>query len=92
MNEVTVRLPAPLRDLADGRGEVVVRADTLEAALAALGARYPTLRSHLFGADGRLRAYVNTYVNERDARALEGGATRLASGDAVTLVASIAGG
>lgn len=89
---VTVRLPAPLRPYADGRDAVVVGGRTVGEALGALVERYPVLRRHLYADDGRLRAYVNVYLNEEDVRHLEGEATVVAEGDVLTIVPSIAGG
>lgn len=89
---VRVRLPGPLRDLADGRPEVEVSGATVGAALDDLVARHPGLRRHLRTEAGGLRAHVNVYVNEDDVRFLRGEATALSAGDAVTLVPSIAGG
>ncbi|HSM08892.1 MAG TPA: ubiquitin-like small modifier protein 1 [Gemmatimonadota bacterium] len=92
MITVPVRLPTPLRPLADGRAEVEVPADTVGEALSTLVARYPTLRRHLYDEDGALRDYVNAFVNEDDVRVLDGSATKLAPGDRLTILPSIAGG
>jgi molybdopterin converting factor small subunit len=92
MITVPVRLPTPLRAFAEGRAEVEVPAETVGEALSTLAARYPTLRRHLYGENGALRDYVNAFVNEDDVRVLDGAATRLAPGDRVTILPSIAGG
>ncbi len=89
---VTVRIPTPLRPFTGGAAEVALAGETVGAVLATLTEQYPALRPHLYDADGRLRNFVNAFVNEEDVRHLDGTHTRLASGDAVTLVPSIAGG
>ncbi|MGH7481425.1 MAG: ubiquitin-like small modifier protein 1, partial [Longimicrobiales bacterium] len=95
MSDVAVRIPAPLRPFTADAAEVVLAAGTAATvadALDALITRHPKLRLHLFHEDGRLRPFVNLYVNEQDVRALDGTATRLEAGDALTIVPSIAGG
>ncbi len=89
---VTVRLPAPLRAYAEGRDAVEVAGRTVGEALGALAERHPVLRRHLYAEDGRLRAYINVYLNEDDVRYLNGEATVVAEGDVLTIVPSIAGG
>lgn len=89
---VTVRIPAPLRDHAGGRAEIKIEAATAREALELLALRHPALRRHLFTDEGRLRGYVNVYVNQDDTRGLAGEATAVAAGDVVSIVPSIAGG
>jgi sulfur-carrier protein adenylyltransferase/sulfurtransferase len=89
---VTVRIPTPLRGYAGGAAEVHVSAPTVGDALTHVVERYPQLRPHLYDEHGQLRNFVNAYVNEDDVRALDGTATKLREGDAITLVPSIAGG
>lgn len=89
---VAVRLPGPLRELAGGAVAVAVEAATVGEALDALVARHPGLRRHLWTDDGSLREHVNVFLNEEDIRSGAGEASRVAEGDEVTVVPSIAGG
>jgi len=89
---VTVQIPSPLRRFTGNSGEVAVEGDTVDAALADLMRRYPQLEPHLFGDDGQVRSFVNVFVNDNNIRYAEGGATRVASGDTVSIIPSIAGG
>ncbi|MBX6363476.1 MAG: molybdopterin-synthase adenylyltransferase MoeB [Gemmatimonadetes bacterium] len=89
---VTIRIPTPLRACTAGHAEVSVEGGSVGEALAALVAEHPRIRRHLFGEDGRLRGFVNVYVNEEDVRAREGVNTPLADGDTLVIVPSIAGG
>ncbi|MFW6078488.1 MAG: molybdopterin-synthase adenylyltransferase MoeB [Gemmatimonadota bacterium] len=89
---VTVRIPAALRDCADGRAAVAIRASTAGAALEAVVARHPAMRRHLFEDGGGLREFVNLYVNEIDVRDRRGLETPVTEGDVLTVVPSIAGG
>lgn len=60
--------------------------------MAALVAKYPDVRRHLYKEDGKLRAFVNLYLNDEDIRYLEKEATALKDGDTLSIVPSIAGG
>lgn len=89
---VTVRIPGPLRALADGADEIMVAARSVGAVLDALLSDHPGLRRHLRTERGSLREHVNIFLNEDDIRFLDGTDTTVASGDTVTIVPSIAGG
>lgn len=93
MHTVTVLIPIPLRDQADGKERVELVAATVGDALELLTARHPGLKRHLFDDDGRLRRFVNVYLNDADIRYLdEGNRARLEEGDEIRIVPSIAGG
>jgi adenylyltransferase/sulfurtransferase len=89
---VTVHIPTPLRPYVDGRTAVETEKGTVAQILERLTTEHADLRAHLFGEDGRLRSFVNVYVNERDIRDLERGETPATDGDDVSIVPSIAGG
>lgn len=58
----------------------------------ALVAQHPDVRRHLYTEDGKLRAFVNLYVNDEDIRYLQKEATAVKEGDDISIVPSIAGG
>lgn len=87
-----VRVPTPLRPYTEGQKEIEVEADTVGGALHSLAETYPGLEKHLFDDEGKLRSYVNVFVNEDDVRGLDGEDTPLGADDQVTIVPSIAGG
>ncbi|MGH7730760.1 MAG: ubiquitin-like small modifier protein 1 [Candidatus Eiseniibacteriota bacterium] len=87
-----IHIPTPLRPYVDRQAVVQVEGATVAEALAALVARHPELRRHLYDDDGRLRRYVNVYRNDDDVRHLERGATPLRADDTLSIVPSIAGG
>ncbi len=89
---VVVRIPGPLRSLTDRTDEVKVGGSTVAEVLERLVVRYPGLRRHLLTDTGGVRDYVNVFVNEEDARTLDGVATAVGPGDTITIVPSIAGG
>jgi adenylyltransferase/sulfurtransferase len=87
-----VLIPTPLRPYTNQQDTVEVDGTTVGELLHALTARYSDLRRHLYSDDGKLRSFVNVYVNDDDIRYLEREATTLKSGDIVSIVPSVAGG
>jgi molybdopterin converting factor small subunit len=89
---VKVIIPTPLRPYAGKQESVEVQAATVAEALAALTTRFTDLKRHLFSDDGRLRSFVNVYVNDEDIRYLQKDQTSVREGDTISIVPSIAGG
>jgi molybdopterin converting factor small subunit len=89
---VKVIIPTPLRPYASKQESVEVAAKTVGEALTALTTQFSELKKHLFSDDGRLRSFVNVYVNDEDIRYLEKEQTSVRDGDTVSIVPSIAGG
>ncbi len=87
-----IQIPSPLRQYAGKQSTVSVPAQTVGEALAGLVAQHPDLKRHLYNDDGKLRAFVNVYVNDEDMRYLQKEATALKDGDTISIVPSIAGG
>ncbi len=89
---VKILIPTPLRSYVGGANEVTVEAGTVGDALSRLVERHGQLKKHLYSEDGRLRSFVNVYVNDEDVRYLNKGETLLAEKDVVSIVPSVAGG
>ena len=87
-----IHIPTPLRPYAAGQPHVEVSGTTVSEALANLTTTHPDLRKHLYGEDGKLRAFVNVYVNDEDIRYLQRENTPVQNGDNLSIVPSIAGG
>jgi len=87
-----IHIPTPLRQYAGKQADVAVEAGTVAEALLALVAKHPELRRHLYTNDGKLRAFVNVYLNDEDVRYLQKEATALTDSDTISIVPSIAGG
>ena len=68
----TLRIPSPLRSYTGGQAEINVQGDNVAAAMGELVGRYPSLRQHLYSEDGKLRPFVNLYLNQEDIRHLQG--------------------
>jgi len=89
---ITVEIPTPLRRFTGDAAAVAVEGTTVGAALAALVERHPSLGRHLYSDEGKLRSFVNVFLNDRDVRHLQAGETPLSDGDTVSIIPSIAGG
>ena len=89
---VTIRIPTPLRSITGGNAAVEVEADTVGAALDALGEQYPGINKHLRDKNGRVRRFVNIFLKDEDVRFLQKEATPVEDGDELLIVPSIAGG
>lgn len=88
----TIKLPAVLRQQANGERAIEVEAGTIGDAVQALVGRHPGLAEQLLTSDGELHRFVNVYLNGRDVRYLEGLATPVAERDEIRLLPAIAGG
>jgi len=90
---MTIFIPTPLRAYAAGKDAVEVNAATIAGALDELTLEYPDLRKHLFTNEGKVRAFVNIYLNDEDVRYLPAKeATQVSAGDTLSIIPSIAGG
>ena len=87
-----VLIPTPLRQFTAKQDSVTVPGATVGEVLAALTTEYPDLRKQIFTEEGKLRSFVNVYLNDEDIRYLGKDATPAADTDTVSLVPSIAGG
>lgn len=89
---VKVRIPTPLQKLTNNQSEVACDAATINDMLADLEKRHPGIRERICDNEGKLRRFVNIYVNEEDIRFLEGQDTKLKAGDDISIIPAIAGG
>jgi adenylyltransferase/sulfurtransferase len=81
-----------LRSYTDEHESVRLEGKTVAEVLGNLTAQYRQLKQHLYTEDGKLRNFVNVYVNDEDIRYLERENTRLKDEDTVSIVPSVAGG
>jgi molybdopterin converting factor small subunit len=87
-----VLIPTPLRQYAGKQDAVQLAGATVGEVLHSLTSQYSDLRRHLYNDEGKLRSFVNVYVNDEDIRYLSKEATPLKDADTVSIVPSIAGG
>ena len=88
----TIHIPTPLRPFTDKKESVEVSGATVGELLKDLTARHDGLKKHLYTDDGRLRNFVNVYLNDEDIRYLQKESTTLSDSDTISIVPSIAGG
>lgn len=89
---VKVIIPTPLRQYAGKHESVDLNATTVGEALHSLTTQFGELKRHLYSEEGKLRSFVNVYVNDEDIRYLQKEKTALQQGDTISIVPSIAGG
>ncbi|MGA8035955.1 MAG: MoaD/ThiS family protein [Candidatus Acidiferrales bacterium] len=89
---VKVMIPTPLRAYAGKQQSVEVSATNVGEALRALTTQFADLKKHLYNDEGKLRSFVNVYVNDEDIRFAQKDATPVKDNDVVSIVPSIAGG
>jgi adenylyltransferase/sulfurtransferase len=87
-----IHIPTPLRQYVGKQATVEVNGTTVAEALTSLISQHPDLKKHLYTDEGKLRAFVNLYVNDEDIRYLQKEATAVQDGDSISIVPSIAGG
>lgn len=89
---VKVIIPTPLRQYVGKQESVQIEANTVGEALAGLTTQYSDLRRHLYNDEGRIRSFVNVYLNDEDIRYLRKEQTPVSENDVLSIVPSIAGG
>src|SRR6266571_4074708 len=89
---VKLEIPTALRQFAGKQASVEFNAATVGEALKQLTGTYADLRKHLYAEDGRLRNFVNIYLNDEDIRYLQKEKTPVKPGDSLSIVPSVAGG
>ncbi len=89
---VTVRIPQPLQKLTQGKSEVDSEGTTARDLIENLETQFSGIRERLLDDSGKLRRFVNVYLNDEDIRFLEDLDTSVSEGDTVSIVPAIAGG
>jgi molybdopterin converting factor small subunit len=87
-----ILIPTPLRQFANGQDAVEINGATVGEILDQLTTQHPDLRKNLFNDEGKLRSFVNVYLNDEDIRYLSKSATAAKDSDTISIVPSIAGG
>jgi MoaD family protein len=88
---IKVQIPTPLRQHAEGQVEVEASGASVQAVLDDLTAKYPALKDRLFS-EGRVRQFINLWLNDEDIRYLDNLATPVKDGDELAIVPAVAGG
>ena len=88
---VKIEIPTPLREHTAGKADVDVKGATVQEALADLVKQYPTIGPKLFDG-GKLRPYINIFLNDEDIRYLDEMQTAVKDGQLIALIPAVAGG
>ncbi|MBD2717749.1 MULTISPECIES: MoaD/ThiS family protein [unclassified Synechococcus] len=89
---IQVLIPTPLQKFTNDEASVSLEATSIDGLLQALEGRYPGIQARLCDESGKLRRFLNLYVNSEDIRFLDNQATVLSDGDEVSIVPAVAGG
>ncbi len=87
-----VLIPTALRQFAGKNDSVEVSGSTVGEVMNALTQQYGDLRKQLYNDEGKMRSFVNVYLNDEDIRYLSKDKTEVKEGDTLSIVPSIAGG
>ncbi len=88
-----VLIPSPLRPYTDNQEAVEIEGSSVGEVMRNLIARYGDLKRHLYTEEGKLRNFVNVYLNDEDVRDLaEGDNTPVGEEAVISIVPAIAGG
>ena len=89
---VKVRIPTPLQTLTNNQPEVSIEGATVGELIEKLNTKYPGLKERVCDESGKVRRFINIFVNEQDIRFLEKEDTAVKEGDEISIVPAIAGG
>ena len=86
------RIPGALRNLTDGRADVVVEATTVRDALVELDRKHPGIAARVIDAASSIKPHIRIFVGADDIGALAGLDTAVGERDEIAIVPAIAGG
>lgn len=89
---ITVRIPAPLQKLTQNQAEVKAGGASIKELIENLEKSFPGIKERICDETGKVRKFINIYVNEEDIRFLQLDKTPLKDGDEVSIIPAIAGG
>ena len=87
-----VRVPAPLQRLTQSQTEIEVSGTNVREMIEDLEKRFPGIKDRICEETGKIRRFINIYVNEEDVRFLQQEETPIRDGDEVSIIPAIAGG
>lgn len=90
---INIMIPAPMRGFTGNQAKVAIESGaTVVEVLQSLTDQYPGVRERIFDSSGRLRRFINVYLNGDDIRGLDGETTAVKSGDEIGIIPAMAGG
>jgi len=92
MAKVKVRIPTPLQKLTQNKPEVESNAGNIKELVLDLEKQFPGIKDRILDDKGKIRRFINFYVNDEDIRFLKQDETPLSDGNEVSIIPAIAGG
>ena len=92
MAKVKVRIPAPLQKVTQNKQEITAEAENIRELIVDLEKQFPGMKERLLDESGKIRRFINFYVNDEDIRFLKQDETPLSDGNEVSIIPAIAGG
>jgi len=92
MAKVKVRIPAPLQKMTKDRPEIEAEGSNIKELILDLEKQFPGIKERLLDEQGKIRRFINFYVNDEDIRFLKQDETPLSDGAEVSIIPAIAGG
>ncbi len=92
MARVKVRIPTPLQKITQNKQEVESNANNIKELILDLEKQFPGIKDRLLDENGKIRRFLNFYVNDEDIRFLKQDETPLSDGNEVSIIPAIAGG
>ena len=92
MSQATVRIPTPLRSFTGGAAEVTADGATVGEVLTALTRAHDGIAERILDGEGKLRSFVNVYLNDTNVKSLDALDTAVGAGAVVHIVPAVAGG
>ena len=89
---ILIEIPSALHKYAGNLDEIEIEGATVGEVFQKLCAQYSDLKQHLYEDEGKVRSFINVYLNDEDIRFLENLDTSTSSGDEISIVPAIAGG
>ena len=89
---VLIEIPSALKQYVNNQDEVEVNGTSVEEALDSLCTRFTELKPNLFDGDGKVRNFINVYLNDDDIRYADGMKSPVKDGDSIQIIPSISGG
>lgn len=89
---VTVRVPTPLRSFTNGAEEVPIEGNTIQEIVDNMEANHRGIKERICDENGKIRRFLNVYINDEDIRFLQNQNTAVKDGDTISIVPAIAGG
>jgi len=90
--QATLKVPTPLQKLTKNQAEVKVSGANIRELIEDLEKRFPGIKERICDETGKIRRFINIYVNEEDVRFLQQEETPLKDGDEISIIPAIAGG